>query len=141
MNLIIKPNALTVEIYNQIRETAGFMAYQDDDIKEALAHSLYTVVIYDDSLPVGIARLIGDNKIAFFIKDVVAIPAYQHKGVGKLLMKSLFDYFDLHAVNNAYIGLMSTPGKEQFYKKYGFIERPSEGLGSGMVLFYESKRK
>ena len=72
-----------------------------------------------------------------FLKDVVTIPEYQHKGVGNLMMKSIFAYLDKHAAKQAYVGLMSTPGKEHFYKKYGFIERPSDGLGSGMVIFYK----
>lgn len=140
MKIRLESNGLTVEIYNKIRETASFIAYEDRDIEYALKHTLYSVVAYDDSTPVGIARIVGDNKLAFFIKDVVAIPEYQHKGVGKLMMDDLFNYIDKHAAEKAYVGLMSTPGKEQFYKKFGFIERPSEGFGSGMVLFYERKK-
>lgn len=140
MNIKIVKNGLNVTLYKLIRETAGFKSYQDEDISEAIKHSLFTVVAYDLDKPVGIARIVGDNRLAFFIKDVVTIPEYQHKGVGHLMMLSLFEYLDLHAASGAYVGLMSTPGKEHFYKKYGFIERPSDGFGSGMVMFYEPKK-
>ena len=35
------------------------------------------VVVFDDKRPIGIARIVGDGRIAFFIKDVVVDPAYQ----------------------------------------------------------------
>lgn len=140
MNIRIEKNKLSVALYKSIRDTAGFQDYCDADIEMAIKHSLYTVVAYDDDKPVGIARVVGDNRLAFFIKDVVTVPSYQHKGVGHLMMLSIFEYLDQHAANQAYVGLMSTPGKEHFYKKYGFIERPTEGFGSGMVMFYEPRK-
>jgi GNAT superfamily N-acetyltransferase len=140
MNINIVKNGLTVELYKKIRDTVGFKSYEDGDIDEAIKHSLYTVVAYDGEKAVGIARIVGDNRIAFFIKDVVTIPAYQNKSIGHLMMLSIFEYLDQHAAKGAYVGLMSTPGKEKFYTKYGFIERPSEGFGSGMVMFYEPKK-
>lgn len=140
MNIKIVKNGLTVDLYKKIRDTVGFKSYEDGDIDEAIKHSLYTVVVYDDDKAVGIARLVGDNRLAFFIKDVVTIPEYQNKSIGHLMMLNIFEYLDQHAAKGAYVGLMSTPGKESFYKKYGFIERPSEGFGSGMVMFYESKK-
>jgi GNAT superfamily N-acetyltransferase len=140
MEIRIEKNKLNVELFKTIRETASFKNYDDADIQTAIEHSLYSVVAYDGIKPVGIARVVGDNRLAFFIKDVVTIPEYQHQGVGHLMMLSIFDYLDDHAAPFAYVGLMSTPGKEHFYKKYGFIERPSEGFGSGMVMFYEPRK-
>jgi len=140
MNINIVKNGLTVELYKKIRDTVGFKSYEDGDIDEAIKHSLYTVVAYDGEKAVGIARIVGDNRLAFFIKDVVTIPEYQKKSIGHLMMLSIFEYLDQHAAKDAYVGLMSTPGKEKFYSTYGFIERPSEGFGSGMVMFYEPKK-
>ncbi|WP_253287331.1 hypothetical protein [Clostridium bornimense] len=31
------------------------------------------------------------------------------------------------------IGLMAAKGKEEFYKKFGFIERPNDHQGPGMI--------
>ena len=140
METIIKKNALTVQLYQEIRRTASFKEYNDEDVKVALEHTLYSCVAYKGDRPVGIARLVGDNRVTFFIKDVVIIPEYQKNGVGHLLMQSLFEYIEEHACEGAYVGLMSTPGKEAFYEKYGFIKRPTENLGSGMVLYYEKKK-
>lgn len=35
-----------------------------------------------------------------------------------------------------YLGASS--GKEEFYKKFGFVTRKEAGLGSGMILFDEN---
>ena len=139
MEIKISKNTLTVDLYKSIRKTAGFLSYSDIDIKEALKNSLYTVVVYCDARAVGIARVVGDNRVAFFIKDVVVIPEFQQMGVGDIIMKNIFEYLNENAAKNAYVGLMSTPGKERFYEKYGFIERPTKSLGSGMVMFYDKK--
>ncbi|QVK18393.1 GNAT family N-acetyltransferase [Mycoplasmatota bacterium] len=133
----IVENTLTSQIFSELRNTGPFMPYEEEDIIYALEHSLFNVVIYDEQKAVGIARLIGDNRLTFIIKDVVVLPRYQKMGVGDLLMKQLLKYIDANACANAYIGLMSTPHKEGFYEKYGFIRRPNEKYGAGMVMFYE----
>ncbi len=49
----------------------------------------------------------------------------------------ILKYISEKGCYGAYIGLMSTIGKETFYKKYGFIERPNSNFGSGMIKFNE----
>ena len=39
----------------------------------------------------------------------------------------------------AMITLVSAKDKEQFYKKFGFIERPNADRGAGMYMFHEKK--
>jgi hypothetical protein len=54
-------------------------------------------------------------------------------------MKRVMDYIEKHANNNSVIGLMSAKGKEKFYEKFGFINRPNENLGSGMTILWKKK--
>jgi N-acetylglutamate synthase-like GNAT family acetyltransferase len=136
----IAENALTANIYSTLRKTGPFIPYEEEDIEISLKNSLHSVVVFDESnKAVGIARVIGDNKITFIIKDVVVLPIYQNQGIGELLIKNLFSYINKHACENAYIGLMSTVHKEGFYEKYGFIRRPNENYGAGMVMFYKKE--
>lgn len=137
----IVENGLTVDIYRNLRLTGPFMEYNDEDVKVALKHTLYSVVIFDGELPIGIARLVGDNRITFFIKDVVVHPEYRGKGIGRLLMQQIFKYIEAHACHNAYIGLNSTVGMEPFYEKFGFIRRPNDGQGSGMTMYYKKQNR
>jgi GNAT superfamily N-acetyltransferase len=134
--LRIEQNALTAELYRKIRGTAHFVEYQDSDVEAALGGSLFSAVAYSGHKPVGIVRVVGDGRVAFFIKDLVVIPGYQGRGIGRLLMESVFEYLNTAAADRAYIGLMSTPGKEAFYEKLGFVRRPNAEHGSGMLMFF-----
>lgn len=133
--LQIREQALTPEVYCALREKVGFQPYPLEDVAAALTKTLFTVEVTDDGAPVGIARIVGDDRIVFFIKDVVVDPAYQGHGIGRLLMESVLQYIDGRACGNAYVGLMATPGTEGFYERLGFVKRPSPGLGHGMVRF------
>ncbi len=136
MKIEIIDNSLTPEIFIDIRNRVNFKEYEYEDVKVALNNSLYTVVVYDDGKPIGIARVVGDGRIVFFIKDVVVIPEYQNNKIGSMIMDRIEQYITRTACDGAYIGLMSTPGLADYYKKFGFIERPTGELGPGMVKFH-----
>lgn len=137
MNLIFKENQLTSSIFNKLRPSELFQAYDQADVEIALINTLYSIVIYDDTEPIGMGRLIGDNRISFFIKDVSVVPGYRKQGIGQLIMKYLLKYIESNGSHNAYIGLMSTPNKEHFYEKFGFVKRPNESHGHGMIKFLQ----
>ncbi|MFC7679067.1 GNAT family N-acetyltransferase [Paenibacillus sp. GCM10028914] len=132
-------NTLTPEIYIELRRKVGFKQYSFEDVAMALEKTLFSVVIYDADKPVGIGRVLGDDRVVFFIKDVVVDPDYQNRSIGHDIMLSLMEYIEGKACKNAYVGLMSTPNKEGFYKKFGFIQRPNEEFGHGMVKFVNNE--
>ncbi|WP_090094266.1 GNAT family N-acetyltransferase [Clostridium uliginosum] len=140
MRYYCKDNALTAQIYILLRKKVDFKEYQEEDVNVALENSLYTVVIYDNNRPIGISRIVGDDRIVFFIKDVVVDPQYQKMGIGDLLMENMKTYIEKKACDGAYIGLMSTPNCVPFYKKHEFIERPSTGFGPGMIKFFDRNK-
>ncbi len=136
MNIHVEHDGLTPEIYINLRKKVNFKFYGADDVALALRKNLYSVVVYDGTVPVGIGRVVGDDRIVFFIKDIVVDPQYQKKNIGNLVMQNILNYIAGKACEGAYIGLMSTCGTEEFYKKMGFIERPNASLGPGMVKFF-----
>ena len=129
----IERNALTPEIYENLRAKVSLQYYGREDVEEALAHTLFSVVIREGQVPVGIGRIVGDGRIVFFIKDVVVEPSRQHMGIGRMIMEELMGYIRQHGCPNTYAGLMALTGKEGFYEKFGFRVRPHEGQGSGMT--------
>jgi GNAT superfamily N-acetyltransferase len=137
----IEQNALTAKIYQQMRGTTNFMEYSDEDVKAAMKGNLWSAVAWYNGSPVGIVRIVGDGRVAFFIKDLVVIPEYQGWGIGRLLMEHIFEYLDTVAADHAYVGLMSTVGKEEFYEKFGFMRRPNKKFGSGMLMFFDRRMK
>ena len=127
-------NALTPELFLEIYQSVGWEAPGLDQIERALQGSLATFCVYDGGQPVGMARLLGDGGMSFYIKDFAVRPEYQGKGVGRLLMNAMEDHImagipDGWAVS---LELISSKGREPFYEKFGFEQRPCDWDGAGM---------
>ena len=135
--LEMKNNTLNSEIYLKLHAECGFKMYEPSDVEIALQGDIFDVVLYEDEKAIGMGRVIGDGKIVFFLKDVMVSDNYRGKGYGNIIMNEIMKYIRSVACPEAYVGLMSTPGKEEFYKKFGFIERPNADFGSGMVMYIE----
>ena len=139
MNCQIVEKLPTPEEYNQLRQSVGWGIYERDVILQALPSSLYCVCIVKDGEIIGMARIIGDGGIAFYIQDVIVKPDYQRQGIGTQLMDKIMEYIHIHANNNSVIGLMAAKGKEPFYTRYGFTVRPDDRLGSGMTMWWKTE--
>ena len=112
-----------------------------EEINEKFGRNIGTHIIVsvsnviEEENVIGMARLLGDGGMAFYLKDFVILPEFQGKGIGK----ELLDYVQNYIRNQLKDGwqtkleLMSAKGKEEFYKKFGFEERPSKYLGAGMA--------
>lgn len=50
-------------------------------------------------------------------------------------MDRVMAFFETVESDNVMICLLSAKGKEPFYARYGFIERPNEIYGAGMIQF------
>lgn len=86
---------------------------------------------------VGYGRIIGDKTIFLYIQDVMVLPKYQGKKIGTGIMKELLKQIDKYKTVNPYIRtyLGASKGKEKFYEKFGFVSRPNDELGAGMILY------
>lgn len=64
------------------------------------------------------------------------IPECQNKEIGTNIMKNILEKIDeLKKINpNIRVYLGASEGKEEFYKKFGFITRQEANLGAGMIL-------
>jgi len=126
--------------YNQLRAAVGWGVYEPTVIEKALPRSLYCVCAYDHAVIVGMARIIGDGGLVYYVQDVIVKPEYQGLGIGTALMDRVMAYIRTHASHNSIIGLMSARGKERFYERYGFVAR-DRGLGSGMTMFWKTDQQ
>ena len=89
-------------------------------ITRALNNSISVVSAWDDGLMVGLARATGDMVFNATIWDVAVRPAYQGRGIGKLLMRELLCEID--SFNIPLVTLYSDAGIDSFYKLFGFHE-------------------
>ena len=140
--MFLKNNELDVSTYLNLRETVGWKTLAKEQAKKAIEGSLFTVVAYDGDKPIGMGRVVGDGAVICYIQDLIVIPKYQGKGVGQMLMESLIEYVEKLRLPDTQImlDLMCAVGRENFYKRYGFIARPTEKLGPGMIMYIDSQR-
>lgn len=126
----------TSEEYNYISDAVGWGIKEDKIVETALNNSLYSICAYDADKIIGHGRLIGDKSIFLYIQDIMVIPEYQSQKVGTNIVKKILEKVDeLKKLNpniRTYLGAVQ--GKEEFYKKFGFITRKEANLGEGMIL-------
>lgn len=127
-------NALTPELFLEIYQSVGWEAPGLDQITMALEHSFVTFCAYDGERAIGMARLLGDGAMSFYIKDFAVCPEYQGKGVGRLLMNAMEEYIRSQLPNGWAVSLelISSKGREPFYERFGFEQRPCDWDGAGM---------
>ena len=132
----IRENVNNVEEFNYLYDAVGWGHYDEAISQIALDNTFYSVSIYDDDKIVGYGRLIGDQICFIYVQDVMVVPEYQGQQIGTYIMKILEDKIrEIKAVNpdvRVYLG--SSKGKEEFYKKCGYITREEADLGPGMIL-------
>ena len=90
----IQDRTPTLTEYLNITDEVGWSNYVGPETAAvALANSLFCVVAIRDSRWVGIARIVGDRAISFYVQDVAVLPDFQdHRAAGyKRAVVSDFD--------------------------------------------------
>lgn len=122
--------------YNRLTDSVGWGIRDEKIIQQALENTLYSLCVYDEDRLIGYGRIIGDKTIFLYIQDIIVIPEYQGKKIGTgiitELLKKVEEYKKVNPNIRTYLG--ASKGKENFYEKFGFISRPNEELGVGMIL-------
>jgi len=140
MNVEFRTGKMDAADYHFLRTAVGWSSYATQEIEQGLENTLFTVTAFLENKAIGMGRVVGDGKLVFYIQDVIVLPEFQNKGIGKRIMEELLKYIDARSVNNSVIGLMSAVGKDGFYEKFGFVRRPNERMGSGMNIWVAKNR-
>ena len=139
----VKMNALSADTFLELYSSVGWEPPCREQVEKALRHSAASFTAYDGDKPVGMARLIGDFGMSFYIKDLAVLPEYQSRGVGRLITRVLEDLI-LHSIPEGWavsLELISTKEAVGFYKSRGFEERPCEYDGPGMFKMLRRAKK
>lgn len=133
--MTVQINELSPDSYLCLFRSVGWDAPGLDQIEKALEGSLATFCACDGDMPVGMARLMGDGGMSFYIKDFAVLPDYQGQGVGRALMNATESWIkeQLQPSWAVSLELISSKGKESFYAKFGFEQRPNDWDGAGMM--------
>ncbi|MCP4409603.1 MAG: GNAT family N-acetyltransferase [Gammaproteobacteria bacterium] len=129
MNIEFEERAPTVAEYLDLRDSVGWHALPKTAAEAGLANSLYAVCAVREGEVIGCGRITGDNGIYFYVQDLIIRTEYQYQGVGSQLMAKLMDYIEVQAQTGAFIGLMTAPGLERFYGRFGFAPFPEDSPG------------
>ncbi|MCU7494046.1 MAG: GNAT family N-acetyltransferase [Ignavibacteria bacterium] len=112
----------------QVREylkDAG-MGYYEAHLHEKAFRSSYAVVfVFNAGKLAGFGRAISDGAYQAAIYDVVVLPEFRDRGLGRLIISHIIE-----KVESCNIILYASPGKEGFYSKLGF-----SAMKTGMARF------
>ena len=130
----IRVNTLTPELFLALYRSVGWEPPCIEQVQTVLQNTLATFTCYDGDRPVGMARVIGDGGMSFYIKDFAVVPSSQGKGVGKCLLTALEQYVkECKPLEWAVsLELISSKDAVDFYERFGFEKRPCDGDGPGM---------
>jgi len=94
--------------------------YDPSGIKNLIKGSYAFAVVVDrkSDKAIGMGRIISDSVSDAYIQDLVILPKYRGKGIGKQLVKYLLKRCRDDKI--FWIGLIAEPGQDEFYSKIGF---------------------
>lgn len=128
-------NDLRVDTYLAIREQVEWKKLSVEQAEKALRNSIFTVIAVEDDKVLGMGRLVGDGAVICYVQDLVIVPEAQGRGIGKMIMDRLISHVKSIQLEGTEImlDLMCAKGREEFYNRLGFISRPTDELGPGMI--------
>lgn len=120
-------NVLKAEDFIRLKVATGFIERPLPQVEKALQNGLFNVSAICDGKVVGMGRLVGDGAMYWYLQEIIVLPEYQGKGIGKSIVDRLIEYIKDTAIPGTIIdvGLSAVKGKEPFYEKFGFSVRPN----------------
>ncbi|MGD8562797.1 MAG: GNAT family N-acetyltransferase [Desulfarculaceae bacterium] len=99
------------------RAPLGKRRREPEQLKRAFSASYAVLFVFDQDKLIGLARALCDGEYQAAVYDVVLLPEYQGRGIGKEMIDRLCRQLP---VPN--IVLYAVPGREGFYQRCGFRE-------------------
>ena len=133
-------NSISTEEYLKLRAAVQWRELSENQAIQVINNSLFFVKAVDDcGNVVGMGRIVGDGAVVCYIQDLIVLPDMQGKNIGSLLIKRLIAFVnELREENTTLmLCLMCAKGREKFYEKHGFIARPNDMLGPGMLQYLQ----
>lgn len=95
-------------------------------LRKVFGNSMYTCLVAEHGRLVGAGRVLADGGDCAYLCDIAVLPSHQGTGLGKQIVASLVERSRGHRK----IILYAVPGKEPFYRKFGFLR-----MTTAMAIF------
>ena len=135
--LDIRENSLDTDTYLYLRKEVGWPLLTEHQAECALKNCMFNVCAYLDGKPVGMGRIVGDGAVVSYVQDLVVIPTAQGMHIGSTILDRLRQYVEeiTEPGSRMMLCLMCAKGRESFYQQHGFIARPTDSVGPGMISY------
>ncbi len=115
--------------------SVGWINYVNQPVmlENAYQNSLKVFGAYVGDTLAGIIRVVGDGYSIIYIQDIVVLPEYQHKGLGKALMNQVLETY-----REVYQKILITDNTEKnirFYQSVGFQTEAQYGCRAFLKMY------
>jgi GNAT superfamily N-acetyltransferase len=101
-------------------------------LQTVFSNSMFKCFVYEGSRLVAAGRALADGADCSYICDIAVLPSHQGTGLGKQIVSHLVEKSRGHKK----IILYAVPGKEPFYRKFGFLR-----MTTAMAIFENQQRQ
>ncbi len=101
-------------------------------LRTVFGNSLFKCFVFEDGRLVGAGRALADGADCSYICDIAVLPSHQGTGLGKQIVAQLVERSRGHRK----IILYAVPGKEPFYRKFGFLR-----MKTAMAIFSNPRQQ
>jgi len=130
--IVVSETRPTAADYIGLRARAGWGSIDEETAVRTIEAAAFTLCLHRGKRLIGLARVMGDGALYFFLADLIVDPEFRGERLGDRLMKMITDYFDRSARPGASITLLPLKGGEAFYERFGFVRCPNGPFGTGM---------
>ena len=69
-----------------------------EQVERALNIGLFNVAAVCDGKVIGMGRLVGDGAMYWYLQEIIVLPEYQGRGIGKRIVNRLIEYIQSTAI-------------------------------------------
>ena len=101
-------------------------------LQTVFSNSMFKCFVYDSTKLVAVGRALADGADCSYVCDIAVLPSHQGTGLGKQVVRDLLEMSRGHKK----IILYAVPGKEPFYRKFGFMR-----MKTAMAIFENQQQQ
>jgi GNAT superfamily N-acetyltransferase len=125
----------TLQEFKALFESSGWTSsikITDKVLEKAIIESWHWVTAFDAGTLVGIGRLVSDGALYALVCDLMILPEYQGRGIGKAILTMLKEKCLENKIQRVW--LFAGPGRSGFYEKNGFEIRSLDAPGMQLKM-------